>query len=564
MTERPSRHAQSGAIPRWLSASLLFLILALALWFRLSHLNSVYWFSGDQGRQALVVRAIVHDGKWPLLGASHMYGGFNYGPAYYYINLPACLAMRGDARFGGVTQAALGSITILFCFFLARHCGGSVAAGLLASLLLAANPNAVWMDRTMWSQHELPVFSVFAFWYLGALFAGETWPISPLVLCLAILTQLHQGGWPVVAALLAAVPIALLYRRWKSPPTAADARASASSPDPRLLLLDRALVLAILALAAALWIHAARATPAGIEKPFSPFAGARTFRAATGAIAHSATLVARFASTQVWSDIRAPRPLIAAFWTASIFMFAWRLRRADPRARLQSLFLCLSLLSFLGAYTFLTFEPLPYTFSAMQPILFVWLALAWLGGPGLRASIAPRTPSALRLPFLRGLAPALLSVPLLSVAFLGTTYVTTTYLKGRSWVGEHFKVSRRIVHWIAEDSEGQPFALALIEGPGNDRAYLRYLLLEGYGVDCVNSSSLVPEGASSSACRLYLVVRENLPTETAEAVRWALGSRPHRIKPVGPASILAIDFPGPTGTAEFIRFLQTLPGLNLS
>ena len=67
---------------------LIVLILLLAAYLRLYNISGYMTFLGDEGRDVLVVKRMIVDHKWTLLGPTASVGGFFLGPIYYYFMLP--------------------------------------------------------------------------------------------------------------------------------------------------------------------------------------------------------------------------------------------------------------------------------------------------------------------------------------------------------------------------------------------------------------------------------------------------------------------------------------------
>ena len=65
----------------------LLVILLAAGFLRLYRISGYMTFLGDEGRDVLVVKRIIVDHKWTLLGPTASVGGFFLGPIYYYFML---------------------------------------------------------------------------------------------------------------------------------------------------------------------------------------------------------------------------------------------------------------------------------------------------------------------------------------------------------------------------------------------------------------------------------------------------------------------------------------------
>ncbi len=149
---------------KWL---LLVLVLAAAL--RFYNLSGYLQFLGDQGRDVLIVKQMVVDHKWTLLGPNASVGGFFTGPIYYYFMLPFLWLFRLDPVGPAYLSAILGVATVgLIYWFGARFF--SSRAGLIAAFLVAISPKMVDISRFSWNPNPVPFFTLltFCFLYLAA------------------------------------------------------------------------------------------------------------------------------------------------------------------------------------------------------------------------------------------------------------------------------------------------------------------------------------------------------------------------------------------------------------
>src|SRR5882672_8128859 len=77
----------------WMSSKLftfiaLVVILLIGAYLRLYKIPDYMNFLGDEGRDVLVVKHMIVDHKFTLLGPTASVGGFFLGPIYYYFMLP--------------------------------------------------------------------------------------------------------------------------------------------------------------------------------------------------------------------------------------------------------------------------------------------------------------------------------------------------------------------------------------------------------------------------------------------------------------------------------------------
>ena len=136
-------------------------ILLLAAWLRLGNLAVRGTWDADQGHDMLVLRALVLDGRVPLLGPPTSIGDFHHGMLYYLLLAPAAALSRGDP-ITVTTWIALGGVLVVgVTGWLARSISGPLA-GLLAALLLAVSASAVEESIFIWNPNLVALSSSIA------------------------------------------------------------------------------------------------------------------------------------------------------------------------------------------------------------------------------------------------------------------------------------------------------------------------------------------------------------------------------------------------------------------
>jgi len=107
---------------------LLLLILFLAALLRFYHLADYLQFLGDQGRDVLVVKQMIVDHKWTLLGPNASVGGFFTGPIYYYFMVPFLWLFNLDPVGPAVMAGFFGLGTIVLLYLFCRDLFGQKTA----------------------------------------------------------------------------------------------------------------------------------------------------------------------------------------------------------------------------------------------------------------------------------------------------------------------------------------------------------------------------------------------------------------------------------------------------
>ncbi len=191
---------------RWIALPIL---LALATLVRFLSLPGRGIFDTDQGRDFLVLRAMLADGVIPLLGPPTSIGGVHHGAAYYYLLAPLAWASGLDPTIVTALFAAAGVGAVALVWWLARSMGGAVA-GFVAGLLLALSPTAIAASVTIWNPNLIGLSASLAMataWRAWTSGQPRWWVLAIGALGLTI--QLHiialVFALPVVGLLLADV-----------------------------------------------------------------------------------------------------------------------------------------------------------------------------------------------------------------------------------------------------------------------------------------------------------------------------------------------------------------------
>ena len=193
--------------------ALIFFLLLVAAFLRLYKIRSTLLFLGDQGRDVLVVKRMLVDHKFTLLGPTASVGGFYLGPIYYYFMLFPLWLSRLDPVGPAIMVALLGVLGVWLIYRLASYLVGQTLA-FLPAILWAFSAPVVKSQRFSWNPNVLPLFSLLFFYFVYRwhrshrshflLYAGG---------CLGIAIQLHY-----LALILLPLSLFLIFRpplsRW--------------------------------------------------------------------------------------------------------------------------------------------------------------------------------------------------------------------------------------------------------------------------------------------------------------------------------------------------------------
>lgn len=136
----------------------LCVLLLLSAYLRLYRISEYMTFLGDEGRDMLVVKRMIVDHKFTLLGPTASVGGFFLGPVYYYFMLPFVWASGLNPAGAAVMVALFGIATIYLVYRLGRDIFDQWV-GLVAAALYSFSPLVIAYSRSSWNPNLVPFFS---------------------------------------------------------------------------------------------------------------------------------------------------------------------------------------------------------------------------------------------------------------------------------------------------------------------------------------------------------------------------------------------------------------------
>lgn len=166
-------------------------LILVAAFFRLYRINEYMTFLGDEGRDALVIKRILVEGDFPLLGPPTSVGNMYNGPLYYYMMATSMAIGWMNPVSAAVMIALLGTLTVGLIYYLARSWFGKQAA-IIAATLYAFSPVNIIYSRSSWNPNPAPFFALLGI--LGLYWARKNNNYFWIVLtgiCLAFAVQMH-------------------------------------------------------------------------------------------------------------------------------------------------------------------------------------------------------------------------------------------------------------------------------------------------------------------------------------------------------------------------------------
>jgi 4-amino-4-deoxy-L-arabinose transferase-like glycosyltransferase len=133
---------------------LLFIIISAAFIVRVYRINDLLGFYYDQGRDALVIWKLLHEGKLFLIGPITGLSGIFLGPLYYYLITPFYLIGGGNPVYPAVFLAFLSTLAILVIYLLGKDMH-SRTAGIIAATVASFSYHIVTASR--WFANPTPI-----------------------------------------------------------------------------------------------------------------------------------------------------------------------------------------------------------------------------------------------------------------------------------------------------------------------------------------------------------------------------------------------------------------------
>lgn len=143
---------------RWLPFVCLISIIFIAGFLRLYKIEDYMGFLGDEGRDALIVKRMIIDKKFTLLGPITSVGLMHLGPMYYYIMAPFLIITKLNP-VGPAIMVALFSLGTIFLIWKLVSEFYSKKAAFFACLLYGLAPLVIIHSHSSWNPNILPFFS---------------------------------------------------------------------------------------------------------------------------------------------------------------------------------------------------------------------------------------------------------------------------------------------------------------------------------------------------------------------------------------------------------------------
>lgn len=146
---------------------IIILILALALFLRVFRLPHLIAFGGDQGRDLLVVKKMIVNHRWTLLGPQTSIFPIYFGPAYYYLILPVLFVFKLDPLSVSYFMVFLWLCTIYLTYLIGKNVF-CPRVGWYSAFFFSIWPLGIEYSRQLFSSFPTTFFAavfLFGLWY---------------------------------------------------------------------------------------------------------------------------------------------------------------------------------------------------------------------------------------------------------------------------------------------------------------------------------------------------------------------------------------------------------------
>ncbi|MBI2593164.1 glycosyltransferase family 39 protein [Candidatus Daviesbacteria bacterium] len=137
----------------------LVCLILVSAFMRLYRIDEYMTFLGDEGRDALVVKKMLIERDFPLLGAPTSVGNMYNGPLYYYMMAASMAVWWMNPVAAAAMVALVGTAAVGLVYYLARSWFGKVAA-IVAATLYSLSPVNIIYSRSSWNPNPAPFFAL--------------------------------------------------------------------------------------------------------------------------------------------------------------------------------------------------------------------------------------------------------------------------------------------------------------------------------------------------------------------------------------------------------------------
>lgn len=446
----------------------LILILLVSAFFRFYRIREYMTFLGDEGRDVLIVKRMLLDGKFTLLGPITSVGSIYMGPVYYYLTAPFLFLANFDPVGPAIMVALFSLLTIYLIYKFGRDFFDE-KAGLAAAFTYGISNLSIIYGRSSWNPNVVPFFAILLIYsLLKVIIEKRTKFLILSGISLGILIQLHY----VTFMFFIIIPIILIIIK------------------PKLKLNDYALALIAFLIA---------------YSPFMLFELRHDFVNTKGAlnfIVKNNSPNSELSLFTFWTTIQ--DVFVRLFWRSLISL----------NAEITKIFIVLSIYKFFTSLNILYKKKEAKT--AFQ-VMLIWLIFGVLAFGLYRGAIydyylgslfpVPHILAGIFFYLLwkEGLVQKVLAAIFL-ILIVSFNIINSPF---RIEPNNMLKNTKTISDFIIKQTENKPYNFALIATHNSDHAYRYFLELSGYKPVVIENQSLDPDRKTITG-QLLVVCEEKI------------------------------------------------------
>ncbi|MGI5841621.1 MAG: ArnT family glycosyltransferase [Patescibacteria group bacterium] len=170
---------------------LLLAILAIAAFTRLYKLPDYMEFLGDQGRDMVIIRDFLKNGNLFFIGPQTSIGNMYLGPYYYYLVSPFLFLFNFNPIGPSVFVALLSILTAYLTYKFSSQWFNR-RTGLIAAFLFSLSPVVIKYSNFSWNPNVMPLFSLLFFYFISkASFKNQPQALLPATLSFIMAMNSH-------------------------------------------------------------------------------------------------------------------------------------------------------------------------------------------------------------------------------------------------------------------------------------------------------------------------------------------------------------------------------------
>ena len=153
---------------------LLVLILIFGFFLRVYNIENTLGFYFDQGRDALIIWDLWHNGNLFLIGPTTGIAGIFRGPFYYYLIAPFYLIGAGNPVWPSVFLSITTVVASFFGFYLGKKIHSNTA-GIIMAVFSSVSFNIVMASRWLSNPTPMLLLSMLLVFFMLVVAEGKKW-----------------------------------------------------------------------------------------------------------------------------------------------------------------------------------------------------------------------------------------------------------------------------------------------------------------------------------------------------------------------------------------------------